>query len=64
MLIQTITYVYTDENEPLVEYSVNWKDKKLEIVVTYSLDNIIRPLPSSKFNIESEINQKANDFNI
>ncbi len=58
LLIQPMVHGFTQEMEPLVEYSINWKDQKLEIFITSLLDNSNKPLPSLKFGIESEIIQK------
>ena len=57
LFIQINVTVFTNEIEPVVEYSINWNMQQLEIYVTSPLNNINRPLPSLKFSIESEIKQ-------
>ncbi len=58
LVLQTFVYGFTEETDSEIEYSFNWKNTQLEILVTSSLNNITRPLPSLKFSIESEIKQK------
>jgi hypothetical protein len=55
-----MTAVFTDSDmeEPTVDYSINWIDQKLEIIITNSIINNSKPLPSQKISIETENNKK------
>lgn len=55
--LQISAYGITGNKNSEIEYFFNWREKQLEILITSSLDDTNRPLPSLKFSIETEIKQ-------
>ena len=58
LLILISVYGFTEQKEPLIEYTINWKDQQLEILVKTPLNDSNRPLPSLKHSIETDLKQK------
>lgn len=54
-VLQFVVYGYTNVEEPTVNYSINWKDQQLEIVIISTFSDITKPLPSIKSSTERGI---------
>ena len=62
LLIISHFVVFGDTNidESTVDYSINWKDQQLEIVIKSIFSDITKPLPSIKFSTEMSIEKRLN----
>ncbi len=58
IVLQVLMYGESHEDEFIVDYSINWKDQQLEIIVTSTLLNMQKPLPAVKFNTEKNIEKR------
>lgn len=62
LLIISGFVVYGDTNigKSTIDYSINWKDQQLEIVIKSTFSDTIKPLPSIKFSTEMDIKKRLN----
>lgn len=57
---QIVVYGDTNIDESTVDYSINWKDQQLEIVIKSTFSDITKPLPGVKFSTEMSIEKRLN----
>nr|MDA3938394.1 hypothetical protein [Spirochaetia bacterium] len=57
LLTEILIFGNSEINKPQIEYKINWENQQLEIIVSNSLVNIYKPLPTLKFSLESDIKQ-------
>ena len=62
LLIISQFMVFGDPNieDTTIDYSINWKDQQLEIVIKSIFSDITKPLPSIKFSTEMSIEKRLN----
>lgn len=58
LLVHSLTFGDTEQKDPKIKYSFNWKNQQLEIMVESYLNDLNKPLPSLKHSIESNLKQK------
>lgn len=60
VISQIFVFGDSDINEFSAEYSINWKDQQLEIVIKSMFSDTTKPLPSIKISTEKNIEKKLN----
>ena len=60
IISQSLIFGEANIDESSVDYSINWKDQQLEIIITSTFSDITKPLPSVKFSTEKNIKKGLN----